>query len=263
MKYRMKLWAGIGAAALMQSAWADGASSASPEKPIVIAAAGGEAGEGGEGGIDPKAARTDAVVYLTALDVIRAHYFAGQRAYAAGNKTGAQELFVHPISEVYVDFKPVLEERGGKDFEALMMKAGELAGEGKPGAEIEAAVANVLAAVDAAEGSAPQAEDRTRMQARALSEFLGRAAQQYSSALKSSEEEPYLDGLGLYLVAKQRAERHLKEIGARSPEAGKRVNAALAALAKAYPGATPPKTKPPMPDMLATVSSAQLALSGI
>lgn len=265
MSYRMKLWAGIGAATLMQASWTDTAMAASAEPPaMVVAQAGGEAGgEGGEAGIDPQAARTDPVVFLTALDVIRAHYFAGQRAYAADNKTGAQELFVHPISEVYVDFKDVLEERGGVDFQSKMEKAGELAGDGRPRAEVEAAVNDVLAAVDAAEAFAPPAKDRAAMNARVLAEFLGRAAQQYASAQKSDEDEPYLDGLGLHLVAKQRADRLMKEIRARSPQTADKVAAALASLDKAYPGATPPKGKPAMPDMLAAVSAAQLALSGL
>ena len=75
--------------------------------------------------------------------------------------------------------------------------------------------------------------------------------------------EPYLDGLGLYLVAKQRADRQLKTIAAKNPDAAKKVTAALNALAKAYPGAKPPKTKAAMPDMLGAVSAAQLALSGL
>lgn len=266
MNYRMKLWAGVGVATLLQATFADKAPAAGAEQPVIVLAAGGEAGEGGEGGeagIDPAAARTDPVVFVTALDVIRAHYMAGQRAYAAGNKTGAQELFVHPISEVYVDFKPVLEERGGADFQAKMEMAGEAAGAGRPGKEIDAAVRSVLSEVDKAESLAPPGKDRVSLNAAVLSEFLGRAAQQYASALKSSEDEPYLDGLGLYLVAKQRADRQLKTIAAKNPDAAKKVTAALNALAKAYPGAKPPKTKAAMPDMLGAVSAAQLALSGL
>lgn len=269
MNYRMKLWAGVGAATLLHASFADKATAASAEQPVIVLAAGGEAGEAGEGGeggeagIDATAARTDPVVFVTALDVIRAHYMAGQRAYAAGNRTGAQELFVHPISEVYVDFKPVLEQRGGADFQALMEKAGEAAGAGRPATEIDAAARAVLAEVDKAEAFAPPGKDSVALNAAVLSEFLGRAAQQYASARKSSEEEPYLDGLGLYLVAKQRADRQLKAIAAKSPEAEKKVTAALDALAKAYPGAKPPTTKPAMPDMLAAVSAAQLALSGL
>lgn len=266
MNYRMKLWAGIGAAALMQASWMDKAAVASPQQPIMLVAAGGEAGEGGEGGeagIDPAAARTDPVVFITALDVIRAHYLAGQRAYAAGDKTAAHELFVHPISEVYVDLKPVLEERGGTDMMPTLEKAGEVASQGKPRAEIDAVVKEVLVAVDKAETFAPPGKDPLAINAALLSEFLGRAAQQYSTARKSTEDEPYLDGLGLYLVAKQRADRQMKALVAKSPDAAKKVAAALNELVKAYPGAKAPSNKPEMPAMLAAVSTAQLALSGL
>ncbi|HEY8578698.1 MAG TPA: hypothetical protein VIL72_02345, partial [Beijerinckiaceae bacterium] len=150
-RYRMKVWAGLGAAALVQSTVMDPASLLLTGKPTPPAYAqggeGGEAGGGGEGGVDVQAARTDPVAYITALDVVRAHYLAGWAAYEAGDHTAGMEMFVHPISEVYVDMEPVFEARGVAPFGKDMEAAGELAGRQAPAAEVRAAVDRVLAAL--------------------------------------------------------------------------------------------------------------------
>lgn len=268
MHYKMKLWSGIGAASLLQATLVGPLIAANPEKPTAaITSSGGEAGESGEGGeagIDPQAARHDAAVYITALDVIRAHYLAGELAYAAKNRAGAHELFVHPISEVYVDLAPVLKERGAVDFQKAMENAGELAGRSAGLPEIKTAVKKVLEATDRAEEKAPESQDLLSTNVRLISEFLGRAARQYRTSLESSEEEPYMDGLGLYLVVKQRAERQADAIGARSSDALKSVRAAIDLLGQAYPGVDRRSgQKVDLSQLLAAVSTAQLNLSGI
>ncbi|HEY8579439.1 MAG TPA: hypothetical protein VIL72_06095, partial [Beijerinckiaceae bacterium] len=69
---------------------------------------------------------------------------------------------------------------------------------------------------------------------------------------------------GLYLVARQRAERDLPAIAARKPEAAPAVNELLAALGKAYPGAKrPAQPAVKAEDLLLALSRAELALSGL
>lgn len=268
MRYRMKLWAGLGAFALVQSTLVDPVSLLAGGTPVAHAqTAGGEAGaggEGGEGGVDIEAARTDPVAYITALDVVRAHYLAGWLAYEAGDKTAGQEMFVHPISEVYVDMEPVFESRGVAPFGKAMEEAGELAGQGAPAGQVRAAVDKVLAALEAAEAKAPEKGEPMVVRARVLSEFFDRAVQQYKSAADAKNEEPYLDGVGLYLVARERANRDLAAIEKRSADAGKAVRDMLGLLEKAYPGAKrPAKPGAEMADMLLALSRAELALSSL
>jgi hypothetical protein len=260
---RARVWLGIGLCALAPS-WAGTDSGWQPltaARPA-MAAEGGEGGEGGEAGIDPGAARSDPVVYLTALDVVRAHYLAGQAAYRAGRRAAAQEMFVHPIAEVYLDFEPVLLERGAAPFQGAMENTADLAGRGATAAEVDAAVARVLAAAAAAEGMAPpHAKGPLGVQARVLSEFLGRAAAQYRVALSSPHEEPYLDGLGLTLAARLRAAGVRARLAAARPQAAQALDAALDALDRAYPAAARPATPVDAGALSAAVSRAQLALS--
>ncbi len=80
-------------------------------------------GGGGEFGIDPVAAGNDPVVYGIAIEVMRAHYLAGIDAFQAGDRTAGAEMFAHPISEIYIDFEPVLDALGAPQFGDTMNAA--------------------------------------------------------------------------------------------------------------------------------------------
>lgn len=114
---------------------------------------GGEGGEGGEAGgefgIDLALAETDPVVYLSAIEVMRAHYLAGLAALENGERAAASEMFAHPVSEIYLDFEPVIEARGGTVMLDDMNHASVLHFQGASTEEIEAAVAVVLGLLDA------------------------------------------------------------------------------------------------------------------
>jgi hypothetical protein len=221
MKYRMKLWTGISAAALIaaSSAVAGKADTASHDGPggaFQLAAMGegegeggeGEGGEGGEGGVDPAQAAKDPAVYLSALDIIRAHYLAGEAMLdVEGGRRAAGEMFAHPISEVYIDLEPVFEARGVTLFMDDMTNAVERALGDAPKDEVEAAVAQVYAALDAAEKKAPAGDkDAVAVEAALAADMFDRAAKQYDAALApAGTDEAWIDGYGFWKMAERRA----------------------------------------------------------
>ena len=235
---------------------------------IVLAQAGGEGGEGGgeggEGGIDPGLVGRDPVAYLTALDVIRAHYLAGAAAYAAGDHEAGAEMFAHPIGEVYVDLEPVLMTLGAKPFAAALDRTVAAAGEGAPLSEVEAAAGEVGAALDAAAGHAP-GEAGLKAQAMTVAEMIDRAALQYRLAMAGGEAgEAYLDGYGFAQAAAARAEAIMAELKAKKPRAAEAAGAALATLNAAYPGIAPPASSAPEPGkVLAAASNAVLNMGSL
>lgn len=224
---------------------------------------GGEGGgEGGEFGVDPNEARVNPIPYGIALDVIRAHYLAGRVAYKAGDKDSAGELFVHPISEIYLDMEPVFVERGVAPFEDLMVKAGELALAGADVAAVDAAIAAVLQAVDGAEIAGPDGDlSPVALNGALIADMIDRAALQYQFIRRAASAAAYLDGYGYFATARQRANRHLAAIEAENADLASAIVTALDLLAKVYPGATPPNPYTVEPsDILAASSKVKLAL---
>lgn len=237
---------------------------------MAAAAQGGEGGEGGgeggEGGVDFEKAALDPVVFLTALDVIRAHYLSGRDAYVDGHKEAGAQMFAHPIGEIYVGLAPVIKQLGIADFEAAMQSAVDVgSAKGDAGPVLEKVNA-VLVALDVAAAKAPRATDsRARVEALVLSDILNRAALQYSAA-QSGGEEAKLDGYGLYKAAALRAETALPLIASGHADAAQQVRLALTVLSQAFPkpvGVPADAKLPETATVLATVSKAALALSGV
>ncbi len=264
MKLTPRLWLGVGVSVLAAGPAFAGAVAAdrpaAPASAHLQVAQGGEGGEGGEGGVSAEDAARDPVAYLTALDVIAAHYLAGLDAYKAGDSMAAGEMFAHPIGEIYVDLEPVFQARGVKPFMDPMSKASELALGKAPQAEVEKAAATVLTALDAAAEMAPGNAIAAPIQGKVIVRMLRRAAQQYGPAAQS--DEAYLDGYGLYKAAAARAEANLAAIAAKNADAGAAIQEALTILAKAYPTAKrPAKLDQDSGALLAAASKAELALS--
>lgn len=222
----------------------------------------GGGGEGGEAGVDTARAAEDSVVFLTALDVIAAHYHAGLAAYLAGEHHAGAEMFAHPISEVYADLGDAVALLGVVDFGPDMTKASEIALANAPDAEVEAAAGRVFSALAAAEKRAPASTKTPLTIERAvLADMLNRAAMQYSVALGAENTEPYLDGFGFYTAANVRADKIAAALSQKDPAAATAVTEAREMLAKAYPAITRPDAPPAQPGaVLAAVSKAVLAL---
>ncbi|MGF1456059.1 MAG: hypothetical protein ACFB6R_11885 [Alphaproteobacteria bacterium] len=283
---RGKLWTGIGTAVLVGAGAAnadldtDGVPT-SASAPLALAFADmtvppggegegsggeGEGGEGGEGGgefgVDPEEARTDPVPFGIALDIIRAHYLAGQAAYAAGDREAAGELFLHPISEVYVAMEPVFADLGIAPFEALMAKTGDLALSGAALADVKKAVAAVLSATDNAEQAAPAgALSRATLDAEVIADMVERAALQYQIVAGGAVGAAYLDGYGFAAAARLRADRSLAAIARDNADLAQAIRMAMEVLAGAYPTAVQPDPlKTDVAAVLAASSRLRLAL---
>lgn len=224
----------------------------------------GEGGAGGgEFGIDPIAAESDPVVYMIALEVMRAHYLAGIDAWRAGDRTAGAEMFAHPISEIYVDFEPVLENLGAPLFGDTMTEASVAPYSGAGEDEIVARVDDVLAAIDAAAEYAPQGDvPASTVHARVLADLAERAALQYRvAASDAAAGEAYLDGYGFTEAAERYAAAHMGTIAADMPATAAAFTAILAQLDAAYPTALRPDTLDTDADAL--VSAVADAAAGI
>ncbi len=286
MKYRTKLWTSISAAALIAASSAvagmaapsagEGAGNGSHADALqgkqssgtfLMAAAGegegeGEGGEGegegGEGGVDPAQAAKDPVAYLSALDVIRAHYLAGEAMLdvEGGRKEGGA-MFAHPISEVYVDLEPVFEAQGAPLFMDEMTDAVDLALGEAPVDEVKAAVAKVYAAVDAAAEKAPSSDkSAAAIEAALVADMYDRAAKQYDTATgPNGSEEAWIDGYGFWKVAEKRAEHLEPELGEEHASLTEELAAAKELFAKAYASVEKPEGQPVEPGTLLAASS--------
>ncbi|MEO1040130.1 MAG: hypothetical protein AAFX09_11335 [Pseudomonadota bacterium] len=203
---------------------------------------GGEAGEaGGEFGIDPDAAMTDPVIYISAVEVMRAHYIAGLAALDLGDRAAAAEMFSHPISEIYVDLEPVVEARGGASIMEALNQAAVLHFQGADETQLRSAVDAVLAGLDDTLAAAPEPSgSAAAVEAGVLVDLIERAVLQY--ALVSENEHAWLDGYGLSGAANGRAPTALSLIAEADTEASLAFLRALALLERAYPGAEPPET---------------------
>jgi len=278
MRLRARLWAGISTIALGAAtnlAATNTAHSIDPHSlergggdfAVQLAAGeGGEGGEGGEAGVDADAAATDPVVYLTALDVIRAHYLAGLASVQAGRRASGGEMFAHPIAEIYVDLEPTFRRLGVAPFMDQMVDATELALGGATDDEIEKAARAVLSTLEAAESNAP-ADSRSALaiQIAVLADMLDRAALQYQVVATSPDSgEAWLDGFGFYKAAADRAERIIGELGAVDDGAAQGVRDAISLCEQAYPGPIPPDILPvDAGALLAASSRVKLQSSGL
>jgi hypothetical protein len=204
---------------------------------------GGEGSGGGEFGIKAAQAAENPVTYLTALEVMRAHYLAGLAAYDVDRRAVAAEMFTHPISEIYVDLEDVLIELGAPVFGDALQTAAAAPFDGSSDEDIRAAANVVLTAIDDVEGYAPRSEyPAAAIQAQVLTNMIVRAALQYEFAMASDTPNgPYLDGYGFFKSAEVISTRHMEEIRLLDRVVADALSSAMTALANAYPTVVAPE----------------------
>lgn len=215
----------------------EGEGAAAPAASVAAAPASGE----GEGGVDIAAAASDPVVFRSALAIAEAHVLAARDAYAAGRMEEAAGMFAHPVSEVLADMEGALKAHGVSPINALFIEASE-------GALGEESVENISARTDAIVAAlveaAKKAPDDGRLSgqvaAGVVSDQIDRAVDMYRLAAASGDYGNYLDGYGFFKAAESVFARNRAAIGDDAPDAAETIEAALAALSGAYPGATPP-----------------------
>jgi len=283
MKNVRKLWIGIGAYVLAGSGSTPAIAldhvlepvAEETAKPVGVrpaplwqfaqAGEAGEAGEGGEAGINFETVASDPVEYSIALNAIAAHFHAGLMAYEGKEMEAGAQMFAHGLSEVYVEMEPVLQKNGVDDLGKKLQQAVDAATEKKPPREVKQRVRAVLAALTAAEKTAPRSDaSALAVRSRVAVEMIERAAAQYAVMQKDGGLESYLDGLGFAIAARDLSKTMLPSLKKHDPAKAKAVSSALALVTKAYPGIKRP-AKPAVEEgqLLAAASRAKLAVSDI
>lgn len=215
----------------------EGEGAAPAPSPTPIATASGE----GEGGVDIAAAATDAVVFRSALAIAEAHVLAARDAYAAGRKEEAAGMFAHPVSEVLADMEGAFKARGVAPFNDLFIDASQGALNDETPARIAARTETIIAALDKAASLAPDdPRPAGAIAAGVVSDQIDRAVDMYRLAAASDDYGHYLDGYGFFKAARNVFARNRAVIGKDAPDAAKTIEAALSALAGAYPQADAP-----------------------
>ncbi|MFY0637307.1 hypothetical protein [Maricaulis maris] len=257
IKRRTRVWTSVGTAALLGGLASCSEPAETPGAPDTQAPSGtasapafsegegeGEGeGNGGEFGIDPVEAESNPVVFLTALEVMRAHYLAGIDAFEAGDRTAGAEMFAHPISEIYIDFEPALDARGAPLFGDVMTDASVAPYSGESDEAIAARVDDVIAAIDAASAFAPRSHNSPAgVHARVLTDLIERAALQYEVlATNPDAREAYLDGYGFARAAQRYAGNHLEQVAEGDADAALLLGRAVSAMQTAFPTALRPR----------------------
>ncbi|AWW74053.1 hypothetical protein CD351_06380 [Erythrobacter sp. KY5] len=223
---------------------------------------GGEGGESGEGGVDFASASTDPVEYGSALAVAEAHAIAARDAFAIGRTDEAAEMFAHPVSEVLLNMDPVFSELGVDDFKPLFSDASAAVLNGESEAQINERFNAIVSALRAAAGKAPDDGTSDAMvEAGVVADQIDRAISMYRQAASDGIYPPYLDGYGFYKAAEVIFAASDSEIKQADADLHARLTAALALLAKAYPGAEmPPKLDADQSALTASGSAFLLAL---
>ncbi|MEX1147049.1 MAG: hypothetical protein WEB93_01580, partial [Sphingomonadales bacterium] len=120
-----------------------------PHAGMDMGGAGGGEGEG-EGAANTDLA-TDDVAYLTRLGLMRGHLLVGVELFQAGALDHARTHMKHPEDELYATMEPALESRGAEGFGGKLSRLATAMEEDPEPDTIEAAYADVLAAIEAAE----------------------------------------------------------------------------------------------------------------
>ncbi|MDF1747772.1 MAG: hypothetical protein P1V34_02750 [Alphaproteobacteria bacterium] len=216
----------------------------------MLLAMGGEAaqadGQAVDDAVDQDLVAKDPVSYLTALDTIRAYFLAGQSAYQHNDLDAAGEMFVAPMTEVYVNLEPALLAQGVPTFGNAMIDASDNAYLPESRAETEAAITSVFDALTVAEKSLPKGgRSKESIQVEVLADLLTRAATQYNAAFEEgSSSRTWLNGYGFYKAAQHRASIALPLISQQKGDAHTALLKAMELLNQAYKSPTLPAIAP-------------------
>lgn len=216
----------------------------------------------GEGGVDIAAAASDPVVFLSALAIAEAHVLAARDAYAAGHMEEAAGMFAHPVGEVLADMEGALKARGVNPVNALFIEASESALSEVTPEQISARTDAIIAAlVEAAKKAPHDGRNSGQVAAGVVSDQIDRAVDMYRLASASGDYGSYLDGYGFFKAAESVFNRNRTTIAADTPEAAATIEAALAALGSAYPGAgATPTTQADIAALSAASSRVMLSI---
>ena len=132
-------------------------------------------------------------------------------------------------------------------------------------ADMSARVADILATLKTARGTAPETGATPgQIAAVVIADQIERAVRQYRSAKQTDSLEPYLDGYGFAKTARALYTEHSAEISGISEDLSGAMAAAISSLETAYPTAMRPETLDArVGQMTAQSSEVQLLLSSL
>lgn len=173
------------------------------------------------------------------LALLEGHLNIGRELIDTGHKDQSLPHFGHPVRELYGDIRPLLQRRGVPQFYRDLVKLEALAASAPEGAEFKATFQKVMAEVDAARASIPQATQGTKaFRLGIAADVLRTAAQEYRNAVVAGKVEnavEYHDARGFVFYAQA-----LMGAGAEPQPAAKAVlDKAAVAVAPLEPPLTP------------------------
>jgi hypothetical protein len=227
--------------------------------PSAVSPEGGEGGEGGEGSQE---IATSDTAYLAVLGQMRGHLIVAKELMQQGNNAQAEKHIGHPVEELYGAVEPVLERRGVTPFKADLTELLELIQASPGSAATKKAYQAAVTAIEAAMKGVPESVRRNpSTTAAVVRELVKVAASEYNASMADGaivETIEYQDSRGFMLYAAQLLKASLgpgasaDAIAILGP-----IQQRLGALAKAWPGLTPP-ARPVLSEEMVTTLANQL-----
>lgn len=172
-----------------------------------------ESGESGEGGFDNQSLETDDIAFLTALNVIRAHYAIGEKLYAAHDYNAAENFFGHPITEVLIELKPAFKHRNIKSLEEPMYDLLDIAQNKNDLVALKKGIEKVLNDITLIQNKIKKEHAKTYIKiiSTVNADLLRRSKLEYFQAIKTQSLGHLQDAIGYFNVASALFETHKQE----------------------------------------------------
>lgn len=283
MRNKTKIWLGVGAFVVIETAATGGSArlgpetfvwlSARPHLPAVAAAAGGkrvaqdadharEAGEGGEAGT--LAGLPPELAFTVRVAILRGHLLVGDELVKQQQWNAALPHFLHPTEEIYGNIQGELAGYNVPPFDGALKALAQVVKGRKGGADYAKAlkaINDALAAVDA--GMKARQSNWSGFVVEAAVEALKAASGEYQQAIvggRIAKPVEYQDARGFVWEAERMIESVAADLQKQNAPALREVRAGMTELKLAFPSPMPPRT--PVKDhatMLGDVSRIELA----
>jgi hypothetical protein len=263
MKMKTKIWLGVGAFMVIETAATAGSPRPGPEtfaspsaRPHLPAAAASgairvaqqadharDAGEGGEAGTLARLPPELAFAVRTAL--LRGHLLVGDELVRQQQWNAALPHFLHPTEELYGDIQGELADYNVPPFDAALRALAQVVKTRKGGADYAKALKRVndaLAAADA--GMKARQSNWSGFVVEAAVETLKAASGEYQEAIvggKIAKPVEYQDARGFVWEAERMIESVAADLQRQNAPALREVRAGMAELKLAFPSPMPPR----------------------
>jgi hypothetical protein len=283
MRTKTKIWLGVGAFVVIETAATGGSARLGPETlpwlsarshlPAVAAAVGRmhvaqdadharDAGEGGEAGT--LAGLPPELAFAVRVALLRGHLLVGDELIKQQQWNAALPHFLHPTEEIYGDIQGELAGYNVPPFDGALKALAQVVKGRKGGADYAKAlkaVNDALAAADA--GMKARQSNWSGFVVEAAVEALKAASGEYQQAIvggRIAKPVEYQDARGFIWEAERMVESVAADLQKQNAPALREVRAGMAELKLAFPSPMPPRT--PVKDhapVLGDVSRIELA----